>query len=467
MNWSEPGRKFVPGLFLIFLPLLFLFSGCATLPRIEDAVTTSYTRRTTPAIVRGHRPLSKDAVDKIIGRLKGQDLPADLMERHILVEETITGRPLTAGNRATLLVNGPATYQAMQGAIQNASDHINFETFTFNPDEAGQSFAELFARKQSQNVQVNIIYDSLGSLSTPASFFDRLRKLGVLVLAYNPIDPLSLMTGRDIHRDHRKIMVVDGRIAFTGGVNVSSDYSSMPSGLGSDEKGAISWRDTDVQIEGPAVAEFQKLFMETWKRQKGLNLPPRDYFPPLEEAGNEFIRVIASTPGENNRDTYLMYLAAFSFAVKSIYLTNSYFAPDEQTLKLLTAAARRGVDIKIILPSKSDSRLLLYAGRSHYERLLQSGVRVYEHRSGMLHAKTAVIDGVWSSVGSTNMDLWSYLRNDEVNAVILGKNFTTQMESMFADDLGNSNEITLAQWRKRSVSERLKERFTRLMWRFL
>ncbi|MGA2404749.1 MAG: phospholipase D-like domain-containing protein [Syntrophobacteraceae bacterium] len=186
-----------------------------------------------------------------------------------------------------------------------------------------------------------------------------------------------------------------------------------------------------------------------------------DYFPQLKHEGKELVRVIGSTRGQRNRATYMTYISAISFASDSIHLTSAYFVPDRQTLQVLTDAAKRGVDVKIILPSESDSRLTFYAGRSHCSRLLRSGVKLYERRSAMLHAKTAVIDGVWSSVGSTNMDLWSFLRNDEVNAVIFGLDFANQMEAMFKRDLDDSEAISLEKWERRSPGERMKELFTR------
>ena len=223
----------------------------------------------------------------------------------------------------------------------------------------------------------------------------------------------------------------------------------------------LLWRDTDVQIEGPAVAEFQKLFLDTWKREQGPELPGGNYFPQLTQEGKELVRVIGSTKGQKNRATYMAYLSAITFASDSIHLTNAYFVPDRQTVRALTDAAKRGVDVKIILPSRSDWNLALYAGRFHYSQLLRSGVKLYERHSAVLHAKTAVIDGVWSSVGSTNMDLWSFLRNDEVNAVVLGPDFANQMEAMFERDLDDSEAISVEKWERRSLAERLKEIFSR------
>jgi cardiolipin synthase len=257
---------------------------------------------------------------------------------------------------------------------------------------------------------------------------------------------------------------VDGSVAFTGGVNISRVYSSSSlSGEQHERNIEEAWRDTHVQIEGPAVVEFQKLFLDTWAREKGPELPKRDYSPTLKKVGKDLVEVVGSTSGEQNRITYIMYVSAFICAENFIHLTNSYFVPDKQTIKALKNAARRGVGVKIILPGTSDEATVFYAGRSHYTRLLKSGIKLYERHNTILHAKTAVIDDVWSTVGSTNMDLWSFLRNDEVNAVILGRDFAVEMEALFEKDIANSNQILLEQWKKRPFGDRMKEWLARLL----
>jgi cardiolipin synthase len=453
-----------------FFLLLWLFSslglgGCATLPRFGEIYQRlDVEKEGTPEIVGPHGQLSAALSTAVMERLKRQEGPSDILERQVALIESVSGSPLVAANKVTLLVDGPTTYAAMFKAIRNAKDHINLETFIFEDDEVGRKFADLLLLKQSEGVQVNLIYDSLGCFNTPAAFFQRLRDAGILALEYNPIN-LTKARARWFltNRDHRKILIVDGSVAFTGGVNISRVYSS--SSVGEEYRRTVqeSWRDTHVQIEGPAVAEFQKLFLDTWARQKGPDLPKRDYFPALKREGGDFIQVVGSTPGQQNRTTYIMYVAAFTYARNFIHLTNSYFVPDEQTLEALTGAARRGVDVKIILPGISDELTVLYAGRSHYTDLLKSGVKLYERKDAVLHAKTAVIDGVWSTVGSTNMDLWSFLRNDEVNAVILGRDFAVQMEALFRKDLEDSRQIRLEQWKKRPFGERAKEWLARLL----
>jgi cardiolipin synthase len=457
---------YLPLYLFVFLFCLLSFAGCASLPRFEEVYQRlDIDKEKTPKIIGSRGQLSPEIAKRIMERLKRQVGPVDILERHIALIESVSGSPLVAGNKVTLLIDGPATYSAMFKAIQNAKDHINLETYIFDDDEVGHRFADLLLLKQAEGVHVNLIYDSVGCLSTPAAFFQRLRDGGVQTLEFNPVNPLKarrkwLLT----HRDHRKILIVDGSVAFTGGVNISRVYSgSSLSGEKRGEKIEKFWRDTHVQIEGPAVAEFQKLFLDTWAGEKGPELPRREYFPALKREGNDLVQVIGSTPGQENRITYIMYVSAFVDAQNFMHLTNSYFVPDKQTIKALRNAARRGVDVRIVLPGASDEMVVFYAGRSHYTHLLKSGVKLYEHRDAMLHAKTAVIDGVWSTVGSTNMDLWSFLRSDEVNAIILGRDFAAEMEAMFEKDIENSNQILLEQWKKRPLRDRMKERLARLL----
>jgi len=396
-------------------------------------------------------------------RLKRSVDPTDILERHTAVVESVTESPLTKGNKVFLLADGQAAYAAMLKAIQNAGDHINLETFIIEDDEVGRRFTDLLLQKQAEGVQVNLIYDSVGSFSTPASFFQRLRDGGIQVVEFNPVNPFKAHGHWLLaHPDHRKILIIDGKVAIAGGINISSVYSSRLSGRRQVKGAPLPWRDTDVQIEGPAVAEFQKLFLDTWQKQKGPKLSERTYFPDLKEEGNALVRVVGSTPGQDNRITFIVYVSAITFAEHSVHLTNAYFIPDDQILDAFTDAASRGVDVKIILPSTSDSSLALYAARYNYSELLKSGVKLFERRNALLHAKTAVIDGVWSTVGSTNMDYWSFLSDDEVNAVILSREFAIEMEKMFAKDLAESDQIKWEEWKERPLFPRLREWFAHL-----
>jgi cardiolipin synthase len=449
---------------LLFVCLLSIIGCTTTLPNVST-LEQSLISSGIPAIVSPRGQLSQQEAEQTITGLRRQAGSAELLEDHISLMQSLTGNPLTSGNRAVLLVDGPATNEAMLQAISHAKDHINLETFTFSDDEVGRQVADLLVQKQVEGIQVNLIYDSFGSMDTPSAFFQRLKDSGVNVLEFNPINPLKAREKLFVtQRDHRKAMIVDGRIAFTGGVNISSVYSKSPSALVDEDTWRWEgWRDTHVQIEGPAVAQFQKLFLETWTAQNGPALTPRDYFPPLEQKGSELISVIGSTPGEKGRLTYVMYVSAIKKSECFIHITMAYFVPDRQSKNVLADAAQRGVDVKLVLPSSSDSNLTFYAGRSHYEDLLESGVKLYERQASTLHAKTAVIDGVWSTVGSTNFDLWSFMRNNEINAIILGIDFANEMEELFRRDLTESKEITLEDWSRRPIFDRLKEFFARLV----
>lgn len=235
----------------------------------------------------------------------------------------------------------------------------------------------------------------------------------------------------------------------------------------SEEKGSRiawggGWRDTDIQIDGPVVGEFQKLFLQTWNKQHGNPLAQKNYYPAVAPQGKDIIRAIGSTPDDPYSLIYMTLISAITNAERQVYITNAYFVPDPQLLKALLDAAGRGVDVRMILPSNSDSALAFHAGRSHYSTLLKGGVRIYERGGSVLHAKTAVVDGVWSCIGSSNLDWRSALDNDEINAVILGREFAQQMGAAYARDIAASDEVELESWKRRSLLLRLKEWTARL-----
>jgi cardiolipin synthase len=353
----------------------------------------------------------------------------------------------------------------MLEAILAARDHINLETYILDDDDVGRRFARALIDKRREGVQVNLIRDSVGTLGTPAAFFDELVASGIRVLEFNPMNPL--VSRRDWllnQRDHRKLLIVDGRTAFLGGINISSVYSggSASHGMKARPTGSPAWRDTDLELHGPVVAELQKLFLATWEAQKGEPLAPARYLPPLQLAGDAVVRAIGSSPEEPYSLIYATLLSAIGSARSSVHLTNAYFAPDPQLLDALEAAAARGVDVTLILPGQTDSWLVFHAGRGYYERLLRAGVRIYERRGAILHSKTALIDGVWATVGSTNLDWRSFLHNHELNAVVLGLEFGRQVQAMFAADLTASEAITLDGWTRRPLRLRVQEWFAGL-----
>ena len=503
-------------------------TGCGSLPTIVPDLAL---KRGTVVPMQGARgPLSAAQSQAVLARLARDSPETSIFDRHLALEQAIVGSPLTTGNRVLLLQDGPATYRAMLAAIAGARDHINMETYILEDDAVGQHFAQVLIDKQRQGVQVNLMVDSVGTIGTPAAFFQRLIDNGVQVLEFNPINPLAARADWALNqRDHRKLLVVDGRIAFLGGINISSVYSGSSfggshgsshggskgrsqggkfggnfSGSAGGASGGVSggasglagrpvanvqppalaasgpapadsaaepaevdldslaWRDTDLQLQGPAVGELQKLFLAAWAQQLGPTLAAKDYFPAPQTVGQQVVRVVGSSPEEPFSQIYATLLSAIGSAETSVNITNAYFAPDPQLLAALQTAARRGVRVTLILPGRTDSGLVFHVGRGYYTELLQAGVRIFERRGVILHAKTALIDGVWATVGSTNLDWRSFLHNHELNAVVLGADFGVQVQAMFDRDLGASDEVLLPVWNKRPLTLRAKELLARI-----
>jgi len=441
---------------------LAVLAGCGALPRIVPDMARS---SSAPVRLEGARgPLSAAQSKAVLARLASNGQETGIFERHLALEEEVAGTPLMVGNKVVLLQDGPDTYQAMIEAIASARHHVHMETYIVEDDEVGRRFAAALVAKASQGVQVRLIYDSVGSSTTPPAYFKHLADNGVTVLEFNPINPLALRKGWEVNqRDHRKLMVIDGRVAFMGGINISSVYSAGSFSKRSKQRpDGARWRDTHLKVEGPVVAEFQKLFLATWDKQKGDALAAREHFPVALASGREVVRAIGSSPDDAVSQVYSTLISAIGAAETAVHLTNAYFVPDPQLLAALKDAAARGVDVHLILPGQTDSWLVFHAGRSHYGDLLRGGVKIHERRGALLHAKTALIDGVWSTVGSTNLDWRSFLHNDEVNAVVLGQEFGAQMQAVFAADLAASTPVSLEQWEARGLNDRARELAARL-----
>ncbi|MES2583096.1 MAG: cardiolipin synthase [Pseudomonadota bacterium] len=435
--------------------LVSLSSACASLPDVSYLKVVAPSA-SGPTVTGTNGTLSKKASTALLPkRWKNSHIDVNALAS---LEELATGKPLIAGNKVSLLYDGPQTMASMMEAIAAAKDHINLETYIFDQDEIGLQFAQLLIARQRAGVQVHIIYDAVGTMGTPQAFFDSMREAGIRLVAFNPVNPLKLMgPWSPNNRDHRKLLVVDGKVAFTGGVNISGAYANSSlfrSRNRSPDK--IGWRDTHIRVEGPAVASMQWEFLSSWVSQPSPELGDSNFFPALGNVGDKLVRVLASGP-DTDQDIYTAHVLAIDSAVKSIHITSAYFVPDVQVLQALTRAARRGVDVKVILPGVTDVGLVFYAGRSFYEEMLSSGIRVYELQIAVLHAKTAVIDRLWSTVGSTNIDTRSFLHNYELNVVVLDNAFAESLESAFEEDLRFSTEVTAEAWAKRPTSDRLKE----------
>ena len=367
-----------------------------------------------------------------------------------------------AGNQVTLLFDGPQTMHAMEDAIRHAKHSIHLETYIFDQDAMGLRFAKLLMERQRAGVTTRIIYDAVGTLNTPQAFFEQLRAAGIRLHAFNPINPLQL-NGPWLpnNRDHRKILVVDGKLAFTGGVNISAAYSTG-SLFRSKKRTALAnvgWRDTHLRLQGPAVSVLQAVFLKTWNAHKRNTTSGADagLFPTLRPAGNTTVRVLASEPN-GQAEIYAAYLVAIAAARKSIHITSAYFVPDGAMLGALLQAVQRGVEVRLILPGVQEGGgLVFYASQALFERMLEGGIHIHQMQVAVLHAKTAVMDGKWSTVGSTNLDTRSFLHNSEINVVMQGETFGTTMEAAFAEDLRNTREVLSSAWKERPLKDRVKE----------
>jgi cardiolipin synthase A/B len=354
----------------------------------------------------------------------------------------------------------------MFDAMSGARDHINIHTYILDDGEVGDKLAELLAAKVKQGVKVHLMYDSMGSIKTSKDYFQKLRQAGIAVCEFNPVKRLQRVN----NRNHRKITVVDGRVAFTGGVNISQTYSSSSrrarAGQDQETDRKSGWRDTHVVAEGPVVAQFQRVFLDDWALQDCGAWGEARFFPPSEGRGALAMRVVRSDPGRQTSEMYRELITKIAGAKSRVWLTFGYFVPDPQTKQALIDAARRGVDVQLVLPGFSDFWAPVYAGRSHYEELLEAGVRLYEWHDALMHAKSAVIDGEWSSVGSTNLDWRSFVHNYEADLIVHDAGFARQLERRFQRDVAASVPVERGAWARRPAREKFKEWLAR-QWEYL
>jgi cardiolipin synthase len=313
---------------------------------------------------------------------------------------------------------------------------------------------------------VHLMYDSVGSIRTSKAYFEKLRAAGVAVCEFNPVKRVETVN----NSNHRKITVVDGEVAFTGGINISETYSSSSrrarTSQDQEQDKRNGWRDTQVAVEGPVVAQLQRIFLDDWALQDCGPWQEARFFPPAKARGNLVARVVRSDPGREMNEMYSELLGRVGRAQSRVWLTFGYFVPDPQTKQVLIDAARRGLDVQIVLPGFTDFWAPVYAGRSHYEELLAAGVRIHEWHEALMHAKTAVIDGVWSSVGSTNLDWRSFVHNYEADLIVHDPAFARALERRFELDVAASVPVDREAWSRRPAGERFKEWLAR-RWEYL
>jgi cardiolipin synthase len=389
------------------------------------------------------------------GRPAPPDAGGGVLEPAMALADRISESPATSGNRVDLLLDGEPTFAALEAAIRAARHHVHLEYYIFAGDRTGARFRDLLADRAREGVQVRLLYDHAGSFSLPRDFLAPLAAAGGQVGVFLPVNLLARRFNPSL-RNHRKIVVVDGTVGFTGGINIGDEYLAG-------SRRARLWRDTHARIEGPAVHRLQEVFAEDWHFATGENLVSRRFFPEQARAGDLVVQVLASGPDERWEVIHRILFTAIANAERSVLLTTPYLAPDQAMLVALETAALRGVDVKLLLPRRSDHRLLDYTARSFFTELLESGVRLFEYGPGIMHAKTAVIDRVWSTVGSANMDARSFRLNFEANLVIYGVEFARRLDEVIGKDLEVAREVHLEHFRRRSYRQRLIEGACRVL----
>jgi cardiolipin synthase len=384
-----------------------------------------------------------------------------MLDQLLRITQPVTGNALVAGNDARVLVDGPATFRSMFDDIARARESIHLETFILDGTAIGEELAQLLIASRQRGVEVRVLIDAIGSLELPSKFVQRLRDHDIDVHSFRPFNPVDPRLWRLNSRNHRKLLIIDGRIAYGGGTNISGAYSRGSFRVAPDAKASdAGWRDTHLRIVGPVVHQLQRQFLKMWNKDlpKQQQVGGASYFPPTGSVGDMMVGVMSSGGGDNDEfDIYTVLAAAISHAQHRVWITQGYFAPDPTFLDILKATARRGVDVRLLLPSVTDVPLLLQASRFSYEELLQAGVRIYERQGAMLHAKTIVVDSVWVSVGSTNLDYRSFVYNFELNTFIISDALGRAMDKLFLVDLQYADDITLRTWQRRPLPQRLGE----------
>ena len=389
-------------------------------------------------------------IERRIERLYSLSDPRFQQELGVLL-----GPPFVAGNRLGVLRNGDEIFPAMLAAIRSATTTITLETYIYWSGDIGREFSQALADRARSGVKVHVLLDWVGSAKMADSLLEVMRSAGVQIHKFHP--PHWSHLGRLNNRTHRKLLVVDGRIGFTGGVGIAPLWT----GSAQDPE---HWRDTHFQVEGPVVAQMQAVFLDNWLKVSGEVLHGAAYFPPLAAAGNALAQMFSSSPSGGSESMQLMYLLAITAASRSIDLSAAYFVPDELTSDALVAAMQRGVKLRIIVPGPHiDSEAVHSASRARWGALLAAGALIAEYQPTMYHCKVMVLDGLLVSVGSTNFDNRSFRLNDEATLNILDADFAAQQTRIFDDDLRYSRQVSLAEWRQRPWRERLAERFASLL----
>ena len=361
----------------------------------------------------------------------------------------LLGPPITEGNRFEALHNGDRIFPPMLAAIRSATQSVTFETYIYWSGDIGKAFADALAERARAGVKVHVLLDWLGSAKVDEAFLREMEDAGVEIRKFHKPDWYDI--ARMNNRTHRKLLVVDGRIGFTGGVGIAPNWTGSA-------QDAEHWRDSHFKVEGPVVAQMQAVFMDNWIKVSGDVLHGRRYFPPIEPVGEGRAQMFSSSPSGGSESMHLMYLLSIAAATRTIDLSSAYFVPDDLTVDALVAAMRRGVRVRIITPGPIiDSQTVRGASRASWGPLLEAGAQMSEYQPTMFHCKVFTVDGLLVSVGSTNFDNRSFRLNDEANLNIYDEDFAAAQTAQFEADLKQSRQLTLAAWRDRPLTEKAME----------
>lgn len=364
----------------------------------------------------------------------------------------LLGPDIVGGNRVQALVNGDQIFPAMLAAIRGAQKTVLFETFIYWSGAIGEEFAQALAERARAGVRVHVLLDWLGSIKVEQRLVEQMRDAGVEVHRFHPLRWYNL--GRINNRTHRKLLIVDGRVGFTGGVGIATPWT----GNAQDE---AHWRDSHYRVEGPVVAQMQSVMLSNWSKTTGRILHGEDYFPPPSEAGTQQAQMFHSSPSGGSESMQLMYLIAITAAVKTIDIASAYFVPDEMARVALVAALRRGARVRVITPGRNiDTQVVRHASRALWGDLLEAGLEMHVYQPTMYHCKAVIVDGLMSSVGSTNFDPRSFHLNDEANLNVYDRAFAGHLTQVFEQDLQRCRRVTLEEWRNRPALEKARERVT-------
>jgi cardiolipin synthase len=370
--------------------------------------------------------------------------------------EAHTDAPIVGGNRIEVLLNGDGTFPVMLRDIGRAKSTITFAQYLYEDGSIARELAQAFAERCRAGVQAAILLDSHGSAKAPSEIIATMKEAGCRVEYFRRVEAKGIIFPWKLlhynYRSHRRVLVIDGRIGFTGGYGISEAWTG-------NGRTAGHWRDTNARIEGPVVKFLQAAFAESWLEATGIAIGGDAYFPRIEAAGNVTAQIVKSSPTGGSFQNYMLFLLSINSAKKTILITNPYFIPDDVMTEALVKAAGRGVRVVVLLPGEIDSHLTYTTSRSHYGALLLGGVQVFEYKGSLMHAKTIVVDGVWSTIGSTNFDNRSFALNQEINLTVYDSGIARGLEKIFQEDLKYSHQITYEQWRSRGIFERLIELF--------